>query len=766
MLLDRGGDIVEAPTATMSQATAEAASASVAVALDPRVGGNIHVGNDVPSLGAQAEPHIARFARNPDYLLATFQEGRFTSAGAVDCAYAVSRNGGLSWTRGLIPGLTQASGGSYFRATDPVAAVNWNGIFYLNTLAATDANFAGGAVVVSRSTNFGNTFSPPRVAYRPPTNTVFPDKNWIAVNTFSATPTFGRLVVTFTLFSNSSTAEGAPIVRTYSDDAGLSWSAAAPVHAQTTNAQGSQPAFLPDGRLAIVYWNFGSAGSPGEHLEVVLSNNGGVNFGAPIRIANVTEYVPPSIRSGSFLPSMAVDRIHPNLYVVYQALFGGAPRIMFTKSTNGGLTWTTPIPISNNPTNSPVFNAAIAVSPDGRTLTAAFYDKRANPGPNLRVDMFLAQSFDGGATWQPNIRLSSVSIDAALAPLTSQGYMLGDYLGIAEATNAHVPAVPVWIDTRIGHPDPFIARAGISPQLQFNSWRAARFSLTEIHTAAIGGIDADPDHDAEDNVSEFSSGTDPKNLNSVVHTRADFNADLHTDWALQNPTTGQTAVWYMNGAIRLSGTVGPTAAANWKVIDADNFTQRAPADLLLSNASTGATAIWQMNGGVLRSATYGPVVPAGWSAVLARDFNRDGKADLVLFQSSTGKTVIWYLNGSQRIGSVLGPTLPAGWTLTGSGDFNRDGWPDFLLFNATLGRTVIWYLDGTKHLAASAFGPNLSSAWKLTVVEDLNSDHRPDFVLWNPSTHQSLLWFLNNNAVIGSKYGPNIWTGWEIRGPK
>jgi hypothetical protein len=41
--------------------------------------------------------------------------------------------------------------------------------------------------------------------------------------------------------------------------------------------------------------------------------------------------------------------------------------------------------------------------------------------------------------------------------------MLGDYQGIAEATNAGVPAVPVWIDTRTGNPDPFIARVEISP---------------------------------------------------------------------------------------------------------------------------------------------------------------------------------------------------------------------------------------------------------------------------------------------------------------
>jgi hypothetical protein len=41
--------------------------------------------------------------------------------------------------------------------------------------------------------------------------------------------------------------------------------------------------------------------------------------------------------------------------------------------------------------------------------------------------------------------------------------MLGDYLGVADPTNANVPSVPVWIDTRTGDPDPFIARVASSP---------------------------------------------------------------------------------------------------------------------------------------------------------------------------------------------------------------------------------------------------------------------------------------------------------------
>jgi hypothetical protein len=79
------------------------------------------------------------------------------------------------------------------------------------------------------------------------------------------------------------------------------------------------------------------------------------------------------------------------------------------------------------------------------------------------VDLYSTQSLDGGGTWQPNFRVTSVSTNASLAPLTGTGYMLGDYLGVADPTNANVPSVPVWIDTRTGDPDPFIARVASSP---------------------------------------------------------------------------------------------------------------------------------------------------------------------------------------------------------------------------------------------------------------------------------------------------------------
>ena len=455
MLLDRNGDLVQPPSPQLAPQ-----AAATAVALDPRVEPNLRLGNDPAELPqgkkAQAEPHIARATANPNFLVATFQEGRFTTAGAVDCGYSVSLDGGNNWTRALIPNLTRTSGGPYFRATDPVAGIDLNGNIYLNTEGATDNNFINGVILVSRSSDGGQTFATPSVVFAPPSDSVFPDKPWMAINTYAGTTSVGRILVAFTLFSNLNQ-DGGSIRRAYSDTAGATWSSATSINSSANNAQGSQPLFLPNGNAVIVYWNFGTAVQPGQRLEASISTDGGVGFGNPKLITAAAQYNEPRIRTGSFLPSAAADRTNGNLYVVYQTRIGGNPKIAFTKSTDGGNTWSSPIGISDNPAASGVFNPAVAVSPDGRIVTVIFYDHRANPGSNTLVDLYMAQSLDGGANWQPNIRVTSVSTDASLAPRTAAGYMLGDYLGIAEA-RPNVPSVPVWIDTRTGNPDPFVSR--------------------------------------------------------------------------------------------------------------------------------------------------------------------------------------------------------------------------------------------------------------------------------------------------------------------
>ncbi len=481
--------------------------------LDARVGANIRVGDDPAALPAtqrgQAEPHLYRSAANPNVLLATFQEGRFAAdGGAIDDGYAVSRDGGFTWTRALIPQLTLASGGPYFRATDPVAAAGPQGELYLNTLVSLDNAFGRGAVVVSRSFDSGATWSAPSVVFQSPNTQTSPDKEWIAANDFPSAPNSGRLVVTWTnfTFNAAGAATGNNLVAAVSDDRGATWSAPIALTPVGSNNQGTQPVFLPDGSLVVVYVTFIS----GENLfsiQCKRSTDGGRTYPAAATtvVAAVNAWNDPQLRHGSFLPSATAARQSGAIFVTYVGLVGGSPRVLVTRSTDSGATWSTPIAASDQPAGGSVINPAIAVTPDGQTVSVVFLDKRDAPDHANFIDLYAAQSFDGGQTWQPNTRLSEMSSDIRYAPLTDEGYMLGDYLGLAPALAADQPCVAIWCDTRTGDSDPMTVRFATSPTADFAAWSLARGGFA---------LNSDTDHDGFWDGLEFASGNDPRLLES------------------------------------------------------------------------------------------------------------------------------------------------------------------------------------------------------------------------------------------------------------
>jgi hypothetical protein len=149
----------------------------------------------------------------------------------------------------------------------------------------------------------------------------------------------------------------------------------------------------------------------------------------------------------SWYPAIAVDG--PNIYVVWENYTIGAPEIYFKKSNDGGDTWTTSKRLTNNaggsilPTiavnGSSIYVAWADNTPDnyeiyfkksddgGDTWTISkrltwnagnsFVPKIAVDGLNIylvwedytpvNLEIYFKQSFDGGATWTSNKRLTN-----------------------------------------------------------------------------------------------------------------------------------------------------------------------------------------------------------------------------------------------------------------------------------------------------------------------------------------------------------------------
>src|SRR5438067_2331074 len=195
-MLDHGGNLARSPSGGSVAAGSVQASTDpiINAGLDPRVGSNIRLGSDptqLPSnLRAQAEPHIARHPTNSDLLVGTFQEGRYTDGGAVDCGYAVSHDGGLSWSRALIPGVTPVTGGPYYRASDPV-------LLTYGKLAVVYWHFSPDRLEMVLSTNGGNTFNSPRLIANVATYDAPGIRDGVFVSSATCYRTLGQLFVVY-----------------------------------------------------------------------------------------------------------------------------------------------------------------------------------------------------------------------------------------------------------------------------------------------------------------------------------------------------------------------------------------------------------------------------------------------------------------------------------------------------------------------------------------------------------------------------------------
>src|SRR3989442_2122381 len=119
-------------------------------------------------LNSEVEPWVDVNPTNPNTIAAFWQQDRWSDGGSRGLVAGVSLNGGVSWTSVVIPGISQCSGGSLPRATDPWLSFAPDGTVHQISLALDidpPANRPGGngrnALLVSRSTNGGLTRTSP-----------------------------------------------------------------------------------------------------------------------------------------------------------------------------------------------------------------------------------------------------------------------------------------------------------------------------------------------------------------------------------------------------------------------------------------------------------------------------------------------------------------------------------------------------------------------------------------------------------------------------
>jgi BNR repeat-like domain len=426
--------------------------------------------------GTEVEPWISVNPANSNNIVAAWQQDRWDNGGSHGLVNGVSLDGGTSWSTsyalfsrcalraaGLSPDDPTQPGHSWDRATDPWVSFGRDGVVHQisDSFNVTGAGFGdGSAILYARSTDGGRTWARPVVLREDYNNTVLNDKE-----TITADPNDARYVyaVWDRLESPPSGGQANPIATEHaigyrgptwfarSTDGGLSWERAHIILDPGTINQtiGNQIVVAPDGTLVnafdLIYNVTNKGGRRGYNIAVQRSSDKGLTWSAPTVVApqQTASVTTPGdglpVRTGDIIPDIAVDRSGKlrdgSLYMVWQDgrfKADGTAAIAFSRSTNGGRTWSTPVRVDDAGT-AQAFTPSVDVDASGR-IAVSWYDFR-NDTPDTSTaltDYWIRYSSDGGNTWTPSERVTPSSFDMKKAP-DARGFFLGDYEGLDHA---------------------------------------------------------------------------------------------------------------------------------------------------------------------------------------------------------------------------------------------------------------------------------------------------------------------------------------------
>ena len=430
-----GGNVTAPPPVTPpAQGLVSAASTFTA-------GCNGVVNSGTLYVNAEVEPHIAINPTNPNNLIASWQQDRWSDGAAQGVGIAFSFDAGATWTTRALPasrcgGGNSSNGGDYARATDPWVTFSPNGTAYQMSLAINGAILQPGsstAMLVFRSTDGGRNWSAP-VAVIADGERFFNDKNSI-----TADPTDSRYV--YAVWDRLTSDNRGPAMFARTIDGGQSWEPARVIYDPGVNNQtlGSVISVLPDGTVINFFATLRVfANTTATEMTVIRSTDKGATWSAPIRVADFRGIgtrdpeTGQAIRDAGTLPQLAVSPQGVLIATWQDARFSNGARdaVAAVRSSDGGLTWTAPVQVSSVPA-AQAFTPSVNVRADG-TIGISYFDMRNNTADaaTLLVDHWLATSIDG-TNWTDR-RVTPASFNLATAPV-ARGLFLGDYMGLVSA---------------------------------------------------------------------------------------------------------------------------------------------------------------------------------------------------------------------------------------------------------------------------------------------------------------------------------------------
>jgi BNR repeat-like domain len=120
-------------------------------------------------------------------------------------------------------------------------------------------------------------------------------------------------------------------------------------------------------------------------------------------------------------------------------------RIWFSRSTNGGTTWSAAAMINNQAGLNDQFNQALAVDESTGRIAIIYYDT-VGDATRKTTNVYYQTSSNGGSTWSAATKVTTASTNETIAGADT-GNQYGDYNGLSGWASKFLPS---WTDRRSG----------------------------------------------------------------------------------------------------------------------------------------------------------------------------------------------------------------------------------------------------------------------------------------------------------------------------
>ena len=347
-------------------------------------------------------------------------------------------------------------------------------------------------ISVANSSDGGQTFASPAPAALKSSLTDIVGEDKLAID--QANPALLYLVYADVDFSGAicgMDASSQPIPRyavelAASTDGGVNWSATPLVIDQVCADQNNpyamdawpQVAVGPSGEVYVAWEAMGVGGADpvARAIKIARSTDAGASFGQTVTVAGVVAIGDGADLQGfiytSEAPALAVGRGKRNAGAVYLAwsnasmtvndalsstgLYGFSD-VMFAQSTDGGVSWSSPARVNNNPEGgrfpfTDQFEPAMNTDKTGR-IGVCFYDRRRDPN-NFLIDRYCASSNNGGKSFV-NVKITPLNFPSVVGQdvMVAPDYM-GAYDSVAiEGTGVAPGLIGSYASNSLGNPN-------------------------------------------------------------------------------------------------------------------------------------------------------------------------------------------------------------------------------------------------------------------------------------------------------------------------